>query len=470
MILRPPVATPSKRKPSIKMIGAIYARYSSRFQHSIEDQIRVCKDWAEKNGIEVPDDLIFLDRAVTGKSSRRQGLKDFQKALAENRAGVAILFTTNRLYRKFYQSLAFVEEEIVDKGKRAVFVKSGPIDTDDKEHWRKLLHIHALMDEFVIQTIAAHVQSAHEGLLLQCRVFGTVAFGFTGEEIAGQLTRLGPAGQTVDHRHRGGRMGQERSYDLFVSGALHDPRDCPAAKRRRAPLPPRSPLQPLDPFGRPPPLVQPPLSGVVGVRADSSRFGSTSLATPVSRNVTNPWPVSRSSRYGSSTIRCGVRHRSGWRRWPRMAGGRPADGDRRSRPRVLNGLIHCHKHKHVLYVHGPYGKYMSCKACREEAEPELYSFLPRRLSLDLVCDRLAELMQDDQPLVDQAKKSFRQHVENLTQPDMSRAETLARRSSARLARSTSFWMLQEIPNRTRRRTGNGWGDCEPNGPPINRVG
>ena len=37
------------------------------------------------------------------------------------------------------------------EGKRAVFVKSGPIDTDDKEHWRKLLHIHALMDQFVIQ-------------------------------------------------------------------------------------------------------------------------------------------------------------------------------------------------------------------------------------------------------------------------------------------------------------------------------
>jgi site-specific DNA recombinase len=182
---------PPTRKSPDRKTGAIYARYSSRFQHSIEDQIRVCKDWAEKNGITVPDELIFVDRAVTGKSCRRQGLKDFQQALAENRAHVAIMFTTNRLYRKFYQSLAFVEEEIVDKGKRAVFVKSGPIDTDDKEHWRQLLHIHALMDEFVIQTVAAHVQSAHEGLLLQCRVFGTVAFGFTGEVIPGQLTRLG---------------------------------------------------------------------------------------------------------------------------------------------------------------------------------------------------------------------------------------------------------------------------------------
>ena len=85
----------STRKSSAK-IGAIYARYSSRFQHSVEDQIRTCKEWAEKHGITVPDDLIFVDRAVTGKSTRRQGLKGLHRALAEDRADVAIFFTTNR--------------------------------------------------------------------------------------------------------------------------------------------------------------------------------------------------------------------------------------------------------------------------------------------------------------------------------------------------------------------------------------
>ena len=65
------MAWPSK-KSSIMKIGAIYARHSSRFQHSIEAQVRVCKEWAEKNGITVPNDLIFSDRAVTGKSSRRK--------------------------------------------------------------------------------------------------------------------------------------------------------------------------------------------------------------------------------------------------------------------------------------------------------------------------------------------------------------------------------------------------------------
>lgn len=81
-------------------IGTIYARYSSRFQHSIEDQVRSCQEWADRNGIRVPSDLVFADRAVTGRSSRREGLRGFQEALAANRVDVVIVFSNNRLYRK----------------------------------------------------------------------------------------------------------------------------------------------------------------------------------------------------------------------------------------------------------------------------------------------------------------------------------------------------------------------------------
>ena len=93
---------------------AIYARFSSRFQHSIDDQVRACREWAEHNGMEVVE--VFTDEAITGKSSRRHGLSQLRKALEEHRIDVVVVFTTNRLFRKMYQSLAFVEEEIVDRG------------------------------------------------------------------------------------------------------------------------------------------------------------------------------------------------------------------------------------------------------------------------------------------------------------------------------------------------------------------
>ena len=235
------MALPSK-KSAIMKIGAIYARYSSRYQHSIEDQVRVCKDWAEKNGITVPDDLIFVDQAVTGKSSRRKGLKEFQQALSKNRAGVAIMFATSRLYRRCYQSLAFVEEEIVDRGKRAVFVKSGPIDTDDKERWRMFLHMYAMMDELVISMTAAHVQSAHEGLLLQCRVFGTVAFGYTGEEIEGQQTRRGLPAKRLMIDAAAAKWVKE-IFRQFVVEHASIPEIVRRLNANNAPLPPRSQLK-----------------------------------------------------------------------------------------------------------------------------------------------------------------------------------------------------------------------------------
>ena len=73
------------------------------------------------------------------------------------------MFTTSRLYRKVYQSLAFVEEEIVDRGKRAVFVRSGPLDTDETDHWRQLLQMYALIDEFVVADDGRTCPCAHRG-------------------------------------------------------------------------------------------------------------------------------------------------------------------------------------------------------------------------------------------------------------------------------------------------------------------
>lgn len=430
MVLR----STSQRKAPTK-VGAIYARYSSRFQHSIEDQVRVCKDWAEKNGIMVPDDLIFVDRAITGKSCRRQGLKDFQKALAENRAHVAIMFTTNRLYRKFYQSLAFVEEEICDRGKRAVFVKSGPIDTDDKEHWRKLLHIHALIDEFVIQTIAAHVQSAHEGLLLQTRVFGTVTFGFTGEPIPGQTTRLGkPAKRLVIDGVAAEWVKKVYRWFLVEHASIRE--IVRRLNAEKAPLPPRSQAKRWTRVAVRRLLSNPRYRGWW----EYGRTQAVWVNKPgYSKHVEREEPLAgvqvESLRIIDDATWYAAQERLG--KVSRNAGRTPVDGDRRSRPRVLNDLIYCGKHNTSLYVHGPNGKYMVCPACRDEPEPELYSLLHRRLTLDLISDELAKLIPADESLVDDVIGASMEHLQTLTQPDPAQAASL-KHDIERLTRQIDF--------------------------------
>ena len=88
--LRPPLVrenpkTPAKqslaKEVKRKIKGVIYARYSSDNQReeSIEGQIRECKAFADKNGIDIIE--IYIDRALSAKTDNRP---DFQRLIKES--------------------------------------------------------------------------------------------------------------------------------------------------------------------------------------------------------------------------------------------------------------------------------------------------------------------------------------------------------------------------------------------------
>ena len=80
--------------------GAIYARYSSRFQHSTKDQIRECREWAEQNRIEVLDCHVYMDKRQTGRKNRA-GFQAMMAAVAADEVDVVVIFTTSRLFPNF---------------------------------------------------------------------------------------------------------------------------------------------------------------------------------------------------------------------------------------------------------------------------------------------------------------------------------------------------------------------------------
>jgi site-specific DNA recombinase len=171
-----------------KSIGAIYARYSSRFQHSIVDQVRSLLEKAVDERIFIPRENICFDQGVRGSRERRAGLQQI-RALLESKAIQALLvFTTNRLFRKTHKALQFVEEEVVERGVRCLFVKSG-VDSADKKRWLMLLQINAMTDEFVGGMYADNIRTAHEGLFQRREVWGTITFGYRAREVAGLPTR-----------------------------------------------------------------------------------------------------------------------------------------------------------------------------------------------------------------------------------------------------------------------------------------
>ena len=85
--------------------SVVYARYSSDSQteQSIEGQVRVCKEYAERNGIEILE--YYIDRAMTGTNDNRP---EFQRMLADAKKkqwDCILVYKFDRFSRNKYESV-----------------------------------------------------------------------------------------------------------------------------------------------------------------------------------------------------------------------------------------------------------------------------------------------------------------------------------------------------------------------------
>lgn len=416
--------------------GAIYTRFSTDLQHSTEDQVRECRRWADENGVTVEERHVFSDEGITGRSSRRPGLKLLQAALEADEIDVVIIFATNRLYRMTHRSLAFVEEQIIERGKRCVFVASG-IDTAKGDDWWLPLQVYTIVDEFTSKVNVRHIQAAHIGQLEQRLVYGTLPYGFAGEVVPGRTTRRGrPARRIVIDPVP--FKWRQKLLGWYADGATIQ-----AVVRR------------LNEEGAPVPdrCVQGRWSHQVVRRilSDPHNIGIWSYGVCQNRWL-NSKSYSRQFRREEPlrTVQFDdlrVIDDATWRRIQtrlatnRNVGGRKAKGgSRRLRPRLLNGFLHCSAHRRPLTVTGTCGKYVACPVCKAGGEDAaLYSMLDRDLATELICVRIAELMRTDTGLADEAVAICQACAEAAGRPDPAELENL-RRQERRLTQQID-WVL-----------------------------
>ena len=83
------------------MKAAIYARFSSDNQReqSIDDQVSVCRSYADKNGFIVSDAHIYFDEAKSGALRNRPGLEALKLAAESKEFGAVIIDDSSRLSR-----------------------------------------------------------------------------------------------------------------------------------------------------------------------------------------------------------------------------------------------------------------------------------------------------------------------------------------------------------------------------------
>jgi site-specific DNA recombinase len=106
--------------------AAIYARVSSDRQkekHTIASQTAALIEYAQAHGYTVPAEWVFQDEGYSGATLVRPGLESLRDLAAEGQIAVALIYSPDRLSRKYaYQVL--LSEELSRCGVELIFLKA----------------------------------------------------------------------------------------------------------------------------------------------------------------------------------------------------------------------------------------------------------------------------------------------------------------------------------------------------------
>jgi site-specific DNA recombinase len=418
-------------------IGAIYVRFSTLFQDSAVDQIRELYQFAVENKIFVPREYVFFDLGVRGYKNQREGLDQLRTVLGAKRVQVLLLFATNRLFRKVYLTLQFVEQAVVENGIRCVFVKSG-VDTANKDQWQTLLHMRAMMDEFQVRVNADHIRAALEGMFLDGLVRGTLPLGYKGEPILGKQTKRGRSRCRIVVDCEGAKL-VERIFQWFVEGRLslvgiaqklNGMADVPNPRNSNRWT--RNSVRAV--------LMREAYRGVWKFSVTERKFLASKDYT---RQIPREKPLNEVTfenlRIVPDALWFAAQKRLAENTCIR--GRKPKNENADASLRILSGLCWCPEHDRPLRADSAYGKYLGCPTCAtlEPATRPLLSKPRREVVLRLLCEKLAELIRQDENLVERIISAAQAQAAAVQRPDESEVKRLEK-SVVELTRKIDFNM------------------------------
>ncbi|WP_336510185.1 recombinase family protein [Ruegeria lacuscaerulensis] len=162
---------------------AIYARFSSQMQRdaSIDDQMRLCRERAEREGWTVVD--AYSDRAVSGASMLRPGLQALFHATQEGQVDLILAEALDRLSRD-QADIAAIFKRLSFAGVCIVTLAEGEISE---------LHVglKGTMNQLFLKDLADKTRRGLRGRVELGRSGGGNSYGYD------VVRRLGPDGQPV---------------------------------------------------------------------------------------------------------------------------------------------------------------------------------------------------------------------------------------------------------------------------------
>ena len=199
---------------------SIYARYSSQNQSekSIDDQVRVCKEYVRLHDMSVEDKHIYVDEAMSGSIINRPALQSLQIAAENKEFEAVVVDDLSRLSRSNHQMLTMVLKFNYLQIK-IVSVSDGII-TDD-ENSKLGIHLRGLMNELYLDDLKKKTMRGLEGQKLRGFSVGESVYGYFTQPV-GEL-KLNKKGQAkydgkVHKIHSEEAAIVRRIYKEFLEG------------------------------------------------------------------------------------------------------------------------------------------------------------------------------------------------------------------------------------------------------------
>jgi site-specific DNA recombinase len=160
------------------MRAAIYARFSSENQReqSIDDQIRVCREFAKRDGITVVESHIYFDEAQSGSIRARPGLEALKKAAEEKQFDVLLVDDSSRLSRdnQHFNTLLCLFQFW---GIRLISVSDG-LDMRE-EHAKVAYQFRGIINELYLTDLKKKTHRGQMGQVLRGFAVGCRGYGYT---------------------------------------------------------------------------------------------------------------------------------------------------------------------------------------------------------------------------------------------------------------------------------------------------
>lgn len=398
------------------MTGAIYARYSTRHQKSISDQVRFLLETAIRQQIRVPLERIYFDVAVSGRKANRPGLNQLKTALDLRQVSALLVLSTNRLYRNLNEALGQICRYKKELGIRCLFPASG-IDTDHDKLWEMMLAFHSIIDQMTATMYSDHVRASHTAKFDRGEVHGALPVGYEGRPPEGADPQSYQGPMLISISDRGAKIVR-KIYGWFVQSRIsmqeivrrlnNDP-DTPVGQRS---LSGRWTMTVVRHILDNPRYRGQWCYGEFEAEFVASRDGirKKRRETPLRTAVREDLRIIDDELWLKAQNLLQENSRRGGRKWKGQ--------ERKRRPRLLNGLFRCPVHEVPLRVTGAHGEMMCCPRCMSlpSAERTLYSQLNRQMALEKVVGWIADRLNNCPDLVERVILSCQELASSAENP------------------------------------------------------